>query len=150
MKSSVRCYCDEGHDINCAANMRTALFERPVRGVSASGVFAIDEKKNNLKVNKIDAFSKLHNFTWDNEGLRVWRAYDIGPGKRIPFDDAVVEQQEATGLIVQENGDFFTMRNARHLDVSTPEINGMEEPSEEGHLFECPKTWMSRGFQELL
>ena len=62
MKSSIRCYCDEGNDINCAANMRTALLERPVRGVSAS-VCVIDDKKNNLKVNKIDGFSKLHSPT---------------------------------------------------------------------------------------
>ena len=31
------------------------------------------------------------------------------------------------------------MRNALHLHVSTPEINDTEEPSEEGHLFECPE-----------
>ena len=146
MKSSICCYCDEGHDINCAANMRTALFERPVRGVSAS-VCVIDEKKNNLKVNKIDGFSKLHNFTYDDKGLRVWRAYDIGPGKLIPFDDVVVEHQEATGLIVQENGDFFTMRNARHLHVSTPEIYDTEEPTEEGHLFECPEPGCQKAFK---
>ena len=65
MKSSIRCYCDEGHDINCVANMRNALLERPVRGVSAS-VCAINEKKNNLKVNKIDGLSKFHNFTYDD------------------------------------------------------------------------------------
>jgi len=59
MKSSIRCYCDEGHDINCAAHMRNAPLERLARGVSAS-VCVIDEKKNNLKVNKIDGFSKLH------------------------------------------------------------------------------------------
>ena len=86
MKSSIRCYCDEGHDINCAANMRTTLFERPVRIAS---VCVIDEKKNNLKVNKIDGFSKLHNLTCDDKGLRVWRSYDIGPGKLIPSDDVV-------------------------------------------------------------
>ena len=68
---------------------------------------AIDEKKNNLKVNKINGFSKLHNFPWDDKGLRVWRAYDVGSVKLIPSDDVVVQQQEATGLIVQENGDFF-------------------------------------------
>ena len=83
-------------------------------------------KKNNLKVNKINGFSKLHNFTWDDKGLRVWRAYDIGPGKLIPFDDVVVQHEEATGFIVQENGDFFTMRNARHLNVSTPEMDETE------------------------
>ena len=69
------------------------------------------------------------------KGLRVWRAYGIGPKKLIPFDDVVVEQQEATGLFVQENGDFFTMRNARHLHVSTAEINDTEKPTEEGQLF---------------
>ena len=31
------------------------------------------------------------------------------------------------------------MRNARHLHVSTPEINNTEEPTEEGQLFECPE-----------
>ena len=36
------------------------LFLRPVRGVSAS-MSVIDEKKNNLKVDKIDGFSKFHN-----------------------------------------------------------------------------------------
>ena len=29
------------------------------------------------------------------------------------------------------------MRNARHLHVCTPENNDTEEPTEEGHLFEC-------------
>ena len=31
------------------------------------------------------------------------------------------------------------MRNARHLNVSTPEINHTEEPSEEGLVFESPE-----------
>ena len=44
MTSSIRGYCDEGHGINCAANTRTALLERPVREVSAS-VCVIDQKK---------------------------------------------------------------------------------------------------------
>ncbi|KAK3745379.1 hypothetical protein QZH41_001409 [Actinostola sp. cb2023] len=42
MKSSIRCYCNEGHDINCAKDMRTALFERPVKGVTAC-VCTLDE-----------------------------------------------------------------------------------------------------------
>ena len=95
---SIRCYCDEGYDINSAANMRTVLLERLVRGVSAS-VCALDEKKSNLKASKIDGLSKLHKF--------IWRAYDIGPGKLFPFDNVVVQQEEVTGLIVQENDDFF-------------------------------------------
>ena len=86
--------------------MRTALLEKPVRGVSAS-VCVIDEKKNNLKVNKIDGFSKFHNFTYDDKGLRFWRAYGIGQGKLIPFDDVVVEQQEASGLLFKRMATFL-------------------------------------------
>ena len=36
MKNSIRHYCDEGHDIDCASDMTTALLERPVRGTTAS------------------------------------------------------------------------------------------------------------------
>ena len=36
MKQAVRRYCDEGHDILSAADMREALLERPVQGVTAS------------------------------------------------------------------------------------------------------------------
>lgn len=145
MKSSIRCYCDEGHDINCAADMRTALLERPVRGVTAS-VCAIDDKNKNLKVNKIDGFSKLHNFTYVEKGLRVWRAYGIGQGKLISLNDVVVTQQDATGLIIQESADFFTMRNARHLNLKTSANNDTEEPTEESQLFECSEPGCQRLF----
>ena len=58
-----------------------------------------------------------------------------------------MEHQETTGLIVQENGNFFTMRNARHLHVSTPEINDAEEPTEEGQLLECPEPGCQKVFK---
>ena len=88
-KSSIRRYCDEGHDKTCAAHMRTALLERPVRGVTAS-VCAIDEKKKTLSIQKINGFSKLHNFKYDDKGLRVWRAYWVGPGKLIPLENVII------------------------------------------------------------
>ncbi|XP_078352890.1 uncharacterized protein LOC144637689 [Oculina patagonica] len=146
MKSSIRCYCDEGHDINCAVDMRTALLERPVRGVTAS-VCAIDEKKNTLNVNKIDGLSKLHNFTYDDKGLRVWRAYGIGPGKLISFDDVITEQQGKTGPIVQESGDFFTLKEARQLNIKNPERIDTEESTEEGQLFECSEPGCEKLFK---
>ena len=60
-----------------------------------------DDKKNNLKVNKTDGFSKLYNFTYDDKGLRVWRAYDIGPGKLISFDDVVVGGENGLSVFPQ-------------------------------------------------
>ena len=60
MKTSIRRYCNEGHDILTAADMRKALSERPVKGTSAC-VCTVDGAKETLGVNKIDGFSKLHN-----------------------------------------------------------------------------------------
>lgn len=65
MKTCIRRYYNEGHDILTAADMRRALSERPVKGTSAC-VCSVDEAKKELKVNKIDGFRKLHNFTTGN------------------------------------------------------------------------------------
>ena len=70
MKTGIRRYCNEGHDILTATDMRRALSERPVKGTSAC-VCAVDEAKNTLEVNKIDGFSKLHNFQIEEEGIRT-------------------------------------------------------------------------------
>lgn len=68
MKTCIRRYYNEGHDILTAADMRRALSERPVKGTSAC-VCSVDEAKKELKVNKIDSFRKLHNFQFEQKGI---------------------------------------------------------------------------------
>jgi len=84
----VRRYCNEGHDILTAADMRRALSERPVKGTSAC-VCVVDETNNihtykkTLDVNKVEGFSKLHNIQLEEKGIRVWRSYEVGRGKEF-------------------------------------------------------------------
>ena len=89
MKTCIRRFCNEGHDILSAGDMRRALSERPVKGTSAC-VCEVDEAKITLEVNKIDGFSKLHNVQFEEKGIRVWRSYRIGRGKEISFDQLVL------------------------------------------------------------
>ncbi|CAB4028841.1 hypothetical protein AC249_AIPGENE13851, partial [Paramuricea clavata] len=77
MKSTINSFCNEGHNILSAVDMHTALKERPVKGVTAS-VGVIDESKNTFDVQKMDGFSKFHDFRFEKNKLRVWRAYGIG------------------------------------------------------------------------
>ena len=70
MKTCIRRYYNEGHDILTAADMRRALSERPVKGTSAC-VCSVDEAKKKLKVNKIDSFRK--HFQFEQKGIHVWR-----------------------------------------------------------------------------
>ena len=89
MKTCTRRFCNEGHDILSAGDIRRALSERPVKGASAC-VCEVDEAKTTLEVNKIDGFSKLHNVQFEEKGIRVWRSYRIGRGKEISFDQLVL------------------------------------------------------------
>ena len=80
LKASIRRYCNEGHDVVSAKNMHTVLKERTVRGMTAS-VCIVQEQNSPLEINKIANFHSLHNFEFTQEGLRVWRVYNIGTGK---------------------------------------------------------------------
>ena len=151
MKTSIRSYCNEGHDIATASDMRTALLERPVRGVTAS-VCAIDEKKKSLEFNNIDGYSKLHNFTYEKEGIRVRRAYGIGSGKELPYDDIVINHQGPTEIAVQDNHDFFAITSARQMNVKKSDSAISGDSTDECQLFECPEPGCQRilkSFREL-
>jgi len=42
----------------------------------------------------------LNNFQYEERGIRVWKAYDIGPGRFIPYNSLGVTPQGDTGLRV--------------------------------------------------
>ena len=110
MKSAIRRYCNEGHDVLTANDMHTALSQRPVRGTSAC-VCSVDESKRTLEVNKMDTFSRYHNFRYEKNGVRVWRAHRVGSGKLIKFSNVISKQQVSPSLDVHEG--FFPFRNIR-------------------------------------
>ena len=106
MKGAIRRYCNEGHDILTARDMRTALKERPVQGCTAA-VCQVNESQKELEVRK---------------ALRVWKAFQVGPGKLIPWDDIYVVHQRATKLLIEEENFDFTSRKIRGIlnDSSDP------------------------------
>ena len=134
MKSSIRRYCNEGHDVVSAKDMRVALSERPVQGTTAS-VCAMNETQKTLEVHKIEGFSKYHNFKFEVEGIRAWRAYGVGLGRFIPYREVITEPQGPTDLIVHEN--FFPLTEAqvykRETNSENKQCNGLFSCSEPGY-----------------
>ena len=112
MKSAIRRYCCEGNDVLSAKDMRTALSERPVRGTIAC-VCLVNETQKTLKVNKMDGFSKYHNFIFELNGIRVWRADGVGKGIVIPYQDTIVRPQGPTDLVVDVQ--FFQSRRLESI-----------------------------------
>lgn len=132
MKASIRRYCNEGHDIITADDMRTALSERNVRGTSAC-VCLVDASKKTLDVQNVDGFSSYSNFAYETSGVRVWKAYGIGPGKLIPFDGLFKRHQNPTDLVVLK--DFFPFKDTRSYKQSASATSTAKEG-----LFPCPES----------
>ena len=139
MKAAVRRYCNEGHDIVTAQDMQIALKERPVRGTTAA-VFSLTEESRTLKIKKIPNYSSLHNFEFTPDGLRMWKAYNIGIGKLISWDAIVLCPQQATCLT--EEKPFFTI-STREMNRATTQKGRMDEDSDS---FECPNPQCSEEF----
>ena len=114
MKSSIRRHCNEGHDVVSAKDMRVVLSERPAKGTTAS-VCAINETQKTVEVHKIEGFRKYHNFKFEVEGIRTWRAYGVGLGRFIPYREVITEHQGPTDLIVHEN--FFSLKESMFIKI---------------------------------
>ena len=109
MKSAIRRYCCDGNDVLSAKYMRTALSELAVQGTIAC-VCLVNETQKTLKVNKMDGFSKYHNFIFELNAIRVGRADGVGKGIVIPYQDTIVRPQGPTDLVVDVHFFFQSRR----------------------------------------
>ncbi len=89
MKLAIRNYCNEGHDILRAEDMREALINHAVKGTTCS-VNQIDKAAQSIKVKNIAQYNNFHNFQFEEGGIRMWRVYGIGAGKVLPYSTMVV------------------------------------------------------------
>ena len=86
-------------------------------------------------------FNFFHNFKFEGEGIRIWRAYGIGQGKLIPYQDLIVKPQGPIGLVVNE---IFLLLKAARLYKST--INSDGEKS--NGLFACSEPGYNMVFKK--
>lgn len=84
IKSHVRRYINEGHDVVNAAQLRDAILSNEgVGGVRVAVVNAGGIKP--LEPIKIVVIRTLNNFVFTDKGITVWKAYNIEEGKIVPW-----------------------------------------------------------------
>ena len=108
--------------------MCTALSERPVRGTTACAC-SVNETQKTLEVNKVDGFSRYHNFRFELNGIRVCRAYGVGKGKVIPYQDIIVKPQGPSDLVMDI--DFFSVKKTRFHNTPS------SDDEQSSGLFSC-------------
>jgi hypothetical protein len=103
MKSHMRRWLNEKHDITTAEEMKTALESHGGVKGSRAAVVKLNTSRDNASDNKIPGISLLNNFLLEKDGIRVWRSYDIGPGNLILYKDLQIVPQDDTALEVLQN-----------------------------------------------
>ncbi|XP_068707825.1 uncharacterized protein [Montipora foliosa] len=164
VKSHMRRYINEGHDIRSASDMKAAIDSYGgVKGCQAA-VVKVQEYSHTMKKHTMSGIQALNNFSFESEGLRVWKAYNVGPGKL--FSPVKVKgfgtPQGPTDLCVlqpfsiprEETGAFrSTTRRAvlqqAHPSTSQSLVVEDEPPASEATkvYFSCPEDGCTKTYQ---
>lgn len=81
LKSHMRRFLNEGNDLKSASDMKAAIESHGgVKGCYAA-VCRVQPSAQTMTKHTMAGVQAIHNFSYENGGMRVWRAYDVGPGK---------------------------------------------------------------------
>ena len=81
LKSHMRRFINEGNDVKTASDMRAAIESYGgVKGCYAA-VCRVQASAQTMTKHSMTGVQALHNFSYENGGVKVWRAHDVGPGK---------------------------------------------------------------------
>ncbi|XP_074632721.1 uncharacterized protein LOC141891635 [Acropora palmata] len=96
-KQRLRNYLSENHNIENARDIKEGLDSPPAMDCTRVAVCKIDSSKvcPSTANNKITGILKFNNFSYDEDGVRVWQAYGIGEG--VYFDEFEAKQ-DVSGL----------------------------------------------------
>ena len=84
IKSHMRIHLNAGNDIETPAQMRDTILS--CGGVPSVNVVLCEYVEVSCEPStKIEGISLISNVQFEESGLRVWRAYELGPGKQIPM-----------------------------------------------------------------
>jgi len=85
IKSHLLRYIKEGHDVVSADDLKRAILSHGgVRGVRVTLIDSTKQHPISLQ-SKLEGASNLNNFHYGEECLTVWKAFDVGEGKTIPW-----------------------------------------------------------------
>ncbi|KAK3733835.1 hypothetical protein QZH41_007142 [Actinostola sp. cb2023] len=153
IKGAIGRYIDEGHDVANSLQLKTAIESgQGITGVTAT--YAAVTSQSTLSV-KWDGISLLNNFEYEEHGIRVWRAFNVGPGRLVPWANFQVSTTQLGNLeILQPPSSTLvtghTFRTVRHRHAKEASLkpseedkvcteSSEEEDEGEGMLFTCPE-----------
>ena len=162
VKSHMKIFLNTGNNIETGEEMVAAMQSSGgipgVKVILAST--AIAAKPLNVKMDGVSTFS---NIEYGEGYLKVWKAYGIGPGKKLPLsklgeldqESAIVDLSTAClkkDAAVRSDAHFIPLKKSvRSCKQSAPRKTTQEEAIEESYnLFSCPEEGCIKTYQRYL
>lgn len=127
--------------------MKSAIEARDgISGVSTA-VVAIQEKRDEPKTKLAnEKISLLNNFEFSEAGIRIWRAYNIGPGRVISLTHATPSIGKLVNVAIPRNTPEFAKIKPRK-DPSKQAHSKQQDTDED--LFCCPEDACVKSYSTL-
>ena len=142
-----RAYLNSGHDIKSAEQMYDAMTLSG--GIPSLSVMLCDcVTAAQAGPYKIDGVSFLSNIAYPTDSIRVWRAYNIGPGKLIPGMEVNTAKLPALE-VNKSHPSTFTVVTQRHTSTWTEGFEDdatKEVGAKSTSLFACTEEGCAKTF----
>lgn len=123
LKGAIGRHLNEGHDVNSGLELKTAI--EAAQGITGVSATYVSVKTESALSAKIDEISLLNNFEFEKQGIRVWKAFNVGPGRLVPWNKFDVSTAHLCDLEVlsqpaQSLTSSHTFRSVRHRYKKKP------------------------------
>ena len=83
---TVKAHVMRGNNVITATDLKEAMMSHGiVRGVRVAALPNIEQKVTKIGQGKLDGISTYNNFSYSDEALRIWKAYDMGSGRKLSW-----------------------------------------------------------------
>ena len=156
IKSHMHIHLNAGNDIETPEQMCEAILSSG--GVPSLSVTLCESISSPLTpAYKIDGVSTLSNIEFSKDGIRVWRAYGVGPGKLISSQKSKAPLSDSLPSIVElqaHPSSFSSTRKRRENTAHPSDTHATEDQAETYEkpstsveaLFACPEEGCTRTF----
>ena len=86
VKAHVLRYVNKGNNVITATDLKEAIMSHGgVRVVRVAALPNIEQQVTKTGQGKLDGISTYNNFLYSDKALRIWKAYDIGSGRKLSW-----------------------------------------------------------------
>ena len=161
IKTHMKVHLNQGNDIETAHQMLNAMRSSVgVHGLSVTLCESLETPDNLIQV-KLEGVSSFSNVEYNKNYLRVWKAYGIGPGKKITLGSVnIAKDARIPSLITNEDevltDKFSNKRSTTKGSTSNPtcantgtatSVEAEECSDNTVQLFACPEEGCTKTYQ---